>query len=144
LHHLELVCWSLLVLVVSFAASHVVLAALMAPSAGCSTSTRIRVVVVLVLERLKRLAAASCLRCTVDRSLVLGGCVLGHRVRVIELADAEVALELLSGTREPAAVARREEAWMLQDMHLRHRCLSSSTKASRSHEVACTSKLMSD
>ena len=144
MRHLELACWSLLVLVAGFAASHSVLAALMAPAAGSSTSARIRVVVILVLECLKRLATASCLRCTVARSLVLGSCLLGHCVRMIELADAEVALELLSSTREPAAVARREEAWMLQDMHLRHRRLSSSAKVSRSHQVACTSKLMSD
>lgn len=125
----------------SFAASFAVLAAVIAPGAGSSTGTRISVVVILLLEGVKRLTTASCMRGSVAR--ILGSCLLCHHVHLIELADAEVALELLSSPNEPAAMTRGEKAWVLQDMHLRHWSLSSSVKVRRSHEVARSSKLMS-
>lgn len=142
--HLELLYRWLVVLVASFAASQAVLAAAMAPGAGFSTGARIGVAVILLLEGLKRLTAASCMRSLVAGSWVLGSCQLCHRVRAIELADAEVTLKLLSSPSESAAMCWGEEAWVLQDMHLRHWSLSSSAKVRRSHMVARSSELMSD
>ena len=124
---------------VGFAASYAVLAAAMAPGAGFSTGARISVAVILLLEGLIRLTATSSMRSIVASSLVLGGRQLGHRVRAIELADAEVALKLLSSSNESAAMTRGKQAWVLQDMHLRHRSLRSSTKVWMSHEVARSS-----
>ena len=73
------------------------------------------------------------------RSLVVGSCLLRRRLRAIELADAEVALELLSSPAKSTTMSRGEKAWVLQDMHLRHWSLRSSTKVWMSHEVARSS-----
>ena len=127
---------------VGFAASYAVLAAAMAPGAGFSTGARISVAVILLLEGLIRLTATSSMRSIVASSLVLGGRQLGHRVRAIELADAEVALKLLSSSNESAAMTRGKQAWMLQDMHLRHRSLSSSVEVRRCQKVTHSSHLI--
>jgi hypothetical protein len=134
----------LVVLVVGFAASYAVLAAAMAPGAGSSTGTRISVAVILLLEGLVRLPATSCKRSIVASSLVLGSSQLSHRVRAIELADAKVALKLLSSPNESTAMTRGEKAWVLQDMHLCHWSLNSSVKVRRCYKVACSSELVSD
>ena len=144
LRHLELFYWWLMVLVASFAASHAVLATAMVSRAGPSACARIGVVVILLLEGIKRLATASCPRSIVTRYSVVGSCLLCHCVRLIELADAEVALQLLSSSSEPTAMTRGKKAWVLKDMHLRHGSLSSSVKVRRSQQVTSSSKLLSD
>ena len=142
LAHLEMLGWLNFVELARFVASQAVLDAWLLSCAGSSSGSSTGVVGPSILKCFKGRAASSCLGRAVSRPWMLTGCLLGHCFYLIELTDAEIALELLSCAIKPHGVARNQEVRVLQDVQFRHWCLSSS-EAVGGHEVARASELVS-